>query len=213
MLEKLSRSAFSSIIHRLAGRRSVQRLAEKLGLTGEDFNDFSKAIGDESLAKVLLSDPFREKIFRDMPPYGWPTRFSDGTFAVFYAAEARDTSEEEMTYHRELDALEDAENRLPLHMWAFHCNIVGSAVDVRTKHAEWPWLTSDETCHPNCLNLGKEAIAARDVDAFRAPSARHAGGTTVPTFSASVLSNPVVDGTTIFTFDAVTLKLIRRRQS
>ena len=146
-----------------------------------------------------------------MPPYGWPTRFSDGTFAVFFAAEARVTSEEEMKHHRERDAQEDPEKRFPVHMWAFHCDVDGSAVDLRPKHAEWEWLTSDETCHPNCLILGKEAVAAQDVDAFQAPSARHSGGTTVPTFKVEALSNPVIDGTTIFTFDPDTQKIIPLR--
>lgn len=214
MLEDLARTAYRGVIHRLAGRRSVLRTAEKLGLTGTDLDDFVEALGDESLAKILLSDPFDQKnLLNGMPPYGWPTRFSDGTFPVFYAAEARETSEEEMAHHRERDALEDPEKRLPVHMWAFHCDVDGSAVDLRPKHPEWEWLTSDVTCHPNCLQLGKEAVAAQDADAFRSPSARHAGGTTVPTFNDVALSKPVVDGTTILTFDAVTSKFLRRREA
>src|SRR5262249_54906972 len=154
---------------------SVQRTAEKLGLTGADLRDFEEAIGQESLAKILLNDPFDEKIFQDMPPYGWPTRFSDGSYAVFYAAQTRDTWEEEMAYHREQDALKDEEKRFPVHMWAFHCDVNGSIVNLRPKHSEWPWLTSVETCNPECLKLGKEAIVAGDIDSFHAPSARHAG--------------------------------------
>jgi RES domain len=213
VLETLARTAYRGVIHRLAGRRSAQRTAAKLGLVGEDLKDFVEALGEESLAKILLSDPFAEKTLLGMPPYGWPTRFSDGTFPVFYAAEARDTSEEEMAYHRERDAQGDAEKRLPLHMWAFHCDLNGSVVDLRPKNAEWEWLTSKETCHPNCLQLGREAVAAKDIDAFQAPSARQSGGTTVPTFNDQALSNPVIDGTTIFTFDVGTGKLSWHREA
>ena len=61
MLEGMVRTPFDGVIHRLAGRRSVQRTAEKLGLTGDDLRDFEEAIGSESLAKILLSDPFTRR--------------------------------------------------------------------------------------------------------------------------------------------------------
>ena len=200
MLSILLREPQRLVLHRLAGRRSVHRTAEKLGLSGADLDDFVSAIEDETLAKILLSDPFDQKVFNDMPPYGWPTRFSDGTFPVFYAAETRETTEWEMRYHRERAAKADPEQRFPIYMWAFQCEFSGNSIDLRQKRGEWEWLTSDETCDPSCLKLGQEAIASADVDAFQAPSARHSEGTTVPTFNDKSLSNAAINGTTIFTY-------------
>ena len=161
----------------------------------------------------FFSTPFEPKIFKDMPPYGGPTRFSDGTFAVFYGANTRETCEEEMGHHRTLDGLKVLPDRRPKYMWAFRCEFNGNVIDLRAKRGEWGWLTSNVTCNPDCLALGREAVAAGSPDAFHAPSARHSDGTTVPTFQPDVLSNPVIDGTTIFSFDAATNRAVWRRSA
>ena len=211
MLEEVVRRRFDGVMFRLAGRRSVQRTAEKLGLTGGDLRDFEDAIGSESIARILLSDPFDEKLFPDMPPFGFPTRFSDGSYPVLYASLSRETSEEELRHHRRRDALEHVDRRLPVHMWAYRCRLNGQVADVRTRHEDWPWLTSDETLNPDCLKVGKEAHEAVDIDALLAPSARHEGGTTVPTFNQEALSDPAIDGTTVFAFDEATGTISVRR--
>ena len=213
MLEELKSIPHRGSVHRLAGPRSVQALAEELGLVGADSADFESAVGQENLARVLLDDPFEPKIFQDMPPYGGPTRFSDGTFAVFYGAKTRETCEEEMGHYRTLDGLKVPPDRRPKFMWAFRCEFDGIVIDLCAKQWEWDWLTSNVTCDPNCLALGREAVAAGSPDAFHAPSARHSGGTSVPTFQPDVLSNPVIEGTTVFSFDAAADRAVWQRSA
>ena len=211
MLEALKPADHSGIVYRLAGRRSVERLARKYGITDDaDMEDIRQAIGEESLAKVLLTDPFQRKDFLPLP-FGGPTRFGDGTFPVFYSAERLETSEAELRYHRERDAVGDPTKQFALHMWAFQCRIEGRAIDLRPELAQWSWLRSIETCNANCQALGREASTAGDVDAFQAPSARDNAGTTVPVFQADALSSPVIECTTIFAFDAGTGKVSVRR--
>ncbi len=209
MLEEVAREQFDGEIYRLAGRRSIQRTAAKLGLTGDDLRDFEDAIGAESIAQLLLADPFEEKVIPDMPPFGFPTRFGDGSYPVFYASLSRETSEVELRHHRQIGALANVERRLTVHLWAYRCRLNGQVADVRTKHADWPWLTLAVTVNSDCQALG---IEARDsVDALLAPSARHAGGTTVPTFNQGALSEPEIVGTTVFSFDEAAATMIIRR--
>ena len=210
MLEPLLRAEYRSIVYRLAGRRAVAQVARQLGLDGDDLSDFVNAVGDEATARILCSDPFKAKSITNMPPFGWPTRFSDGSYPVFYAAEERKTAEVEVAYHRRVAALNDPSNRLPMHMWVFYCAVEARAIDLRERQIEWPWMVSDETCNADCLLLGREAVGAGDVDCFQAPSARHEGGTTVPVFHSRVLSDPVIEGTTVFTFDEATAKISLR---
>jgi hypothetical protein len=210
VLEALGDFDHQCVVHRLAGERAVESLADSLGLTGTQRAEFIARVGAEELAKILLDDPFERRL-TGRTPHGGPTRFSDGTFPVFYGAEARETSEEEIGYHFGDDARKDASKRKTKYMRTFRCSFSGKAADLRPMKSAWPWLTSTETCDADCLKLGKAAAEARRPDAFLAPSARHRDGTTLPIFQRGPLKNPVVYGTTVFDFDEGAGKAIWRR--
>jgi hypothetical protein len=186
-------------------------LADSLGLTGAQRTEFIARTGAEALAKILLVDPFERRL-TGSTPHGSPTRFSDGTFPVFYGAEARETSEEEIGYHLGDDGRRDPTKRKTRYMRVFRCDFTGKMIDLRPKKVEWEWLTSQATCSPDCQRLGKQASHAKRPDGFQAPSARHGGGTTLPIFQKGALSDPVVYGTTVFEFDAETSKANWRRE-
>jgi hypothetical protein len=78
------------------------------------------------------------------------------------------------------------------------CTFEGETIDLQPKHAEWPELISDH--YAFCNGLGKEAHEM-SLAGFLAPSAQNRGGTTVPAFLASTLSNPVIEATARLTYD------------
>lgn len=146
----------------------------------------------------LLDFPFQTKSqFRPSP-----TRFSDGSWPVFYSALDKETSEQEIGHHFVSRAINAAEQRT-VYYSAFHCRFSGDARDLRTKISDWPDLTSGETENAFCQRLGREAIDIF-LDGLLAPSARCAGGTTVPVFTRQSLSDAVIDGDVAFRFDAAT---------
>jgi hypothetical protein len=181
----------------------VADAARKKGLDPEEAADLLEALG-EDFARILLDLPFQPFDLAGVPMYGRPTRFSDGTFPVFYASGSAETSEREVRYHCEKDAMSNPDKRLPLRFCVFYCDLAGDVVDLRLKWDEWDTLTSVETEDAHCLALGQEAFAGRDPDAFLAPSARHGAGTTTPTFKREALANAVVDRLVRFTFDTRT---------
>ncbi len=210
MLEALPRSDYKGPIYRLAGPRDVHRAAQKRGLDPEELADLVAALGP-GFASDFLDSPFQPFDLNGVPAFGDATRFSDGSFPVFYASETAETSEVEVRYHRERIAISNAERRLPVRLCVFHCELDARVVDLRPMKDEeaWKGLRSAVTQDPMCLALGKEARGvgnAPDPQAFLAPSAR-CGGTTTPTFKREVLSNAVVDRLVRFVFDQDTGRL------
>jgi hypothetical protein len=216
VLEALPRSEFKGPIYRLAGPRDFSRAAEKRGLDPEEVMDLAAALGGAAYAAELLDVPFQPFDLNGVPAYSSPTRFSDGSFPVFYASMTAETSEAEVKYHRERTAMSDPARRLPVRLCVFHCELdTHKAVDLRPMKDEdaWKTLRSAATEDPFCLRLGREARGVDgvfDPEAFLAPSARCAG-TTTPTFTRGVILNAVVDRIVKLTFDPTTGRITAMR--
>lgn len=199
MLEELPPLNRTEIIHRFGNRREPLDVARRMGLDEQAVDELLAFLGPESRtmdAKQLLDDPFRQK--QHWAPR--PTRFSDGTWPVFYAALERETSEQEIGHHYVSAAMGDPSRGRTVYYSVFHCQFSGEARDLRKKQEEWGGLVSPDTDNPFCQNLGREAVEA-GIDGFLAPSARVAGGTTVPAFAPDCLSRPQIDGDAAFSFD------------
>ena len=115
------------------------------------------------------------------------SRFSDGSFPVFYSALEIDTARAEA--HHWFRQFVDKPNGERIARYArFACDFEGTVMDLRPMQPQEGWedLTSDAD-YGFCNRLGAEA--REDVDGFFAPSVRHAGGTNVPVFRRSALSN------------------------
>lgn len=171
-------------------RRRVFRLA--LVLDG----DFAKRLGfDEQSTEELrqnnaaasyttglsdlLDNPFRRKFER--------SRFSDGSFPVFYSSLDTKTAEAESKYHLPRYAGRPKHSRTMFYR-RFSCRFEGIEKDLRPKLGEWPDLihSSDYTF---CNRLGEEAQAS-GVDGILAPSARRSEGTNLPVFRRGALHDP-----------------------
>jgi hypothetical protein len=205
VLEGLERGRYDDRVYRLAGGWTVRKAAKRRGLSEEDLEEVLARIGGE--VPDFLDAPFTvfEESLDGVGRYGARTRFSDGTFPVFYASTTAQTSQREVKHHCEQEAVEHPERRsIPKKFCVLRCNLNAAVVDLRPSHAtdgKWASLTSSNTADPTCLAIGREAAAANDFEALLAPSARDRGGTTTPTFKRSPLSNAVVERWVRFTFD------------
>ncbi len=154
----------------------------------------------EPLADDLMKRPFEPKFPLD-PPFGPPTRFSNGTWAVFCAALERATAETEVMHHYAADAVGKSDHGRAVYYSVFRCNFIGETIDLRLKREEWSGLVAED--YGFCQELGREASnTSLDalLDAFLAPSARRREGPTVPAFQHRGLSSPPIYATARFTF-------------
>lgn len=74
--------------------------------------------------------------FTHLNPDG--SRFSDGTYGVFYAAQNLDTAIAETTYHRERFMRATAEQRMELDMRVYLADLDGDLHDLRGRRADYP---------------------------------------------------------------------------
>ena len=72
------------------------------------------------------------------------------------------------------------------------CNYSGVTADLCGQESTHPELISEtKEGYPFCQKLGAQAIE-REIDGFVTPSARNNGGTCLPVFARSSLSEPTV---------------------
>jgi hypothetical protein len=80
--------------------------------------------------------------FTHLNPDG--SRFSDGSYGVFYAAHDLDTAIAETTYHRERFMRATAETRMELDMRVYLADLDGDLHDLRGRRAEYPLVYDGE---------------------------------------------------------------------
>lgn len=121
------------------------------------------------------------------------SRYSDGSFPLWYGSETLETSIHE-TLHHFLQEIEDAPAafadvktiRTDRRVGIIHCQ--GIALDLVDKLAEYPWLTHPGN-YTQCQQIGKR-ISQEGHPLLRVPSARHVAGINLVVFHAGILSNP-----------------------
>ncbi len=174
-------------------RRQVYRLAtiprDKF-LNGLEFDAQSNAELREMLAEAgyslglneLLDGPFRPK--RHLRKQ---TRFSDGSFPVFYSSLDVQTSEVEVC-NWFLCFCGEPKSERPAYYQRFSCTFDGVEKDLRSKLADWPDLI-DGSNYALCNQLGAEALQS-GVDGLVAPSARRSNGANLPVFVRRAIGDP-----------------------
>jgi RES domain-containing protein len=186
MLRGLAEVQIDERIYRLGNPPSTRAALLELGDDWEavvETVDFLKADSDDD-ALVLLNSPFVQR-----PGYKpEPTRFSDGTWRVFYSALEANTCEAEVAYWCRKTVQSHPATQRRFYYRQLRCRLRGRGYDVRPKVDEWAFLTGDSSSYPDCHKLAQEA---RDVqaDAMLCPSARQEGGSTSPVFERHVLSD------------------------
>ena len=133
----------------------------------------------------VLDYAFRPRA--DMEPPYRDGRFGDGTFGVYYSALEEETCKEEVAHHLQKD--DDAS---PRSYTMIECRYEGTTANLLGQEKSHAKLVSrTKAGWPFCQKLGCQAIA-RGLDGFLTASARSHGGTCVPVFSRSALSEPQV---------------------
>jgi len=123
--------------------------------------------------------------FTHLNPCG--SRFSDGSYGVFYAAKERSTAISETRYHSERFLLATKEGAMHLQMRLYYVRVQGEVVDLHgyaKKHADI--LASDS--YGASQALGK-TIRSGEAHGLLYPSVRAAGGSCVAAFRTPILKN------------------------
>ncbi len=149
----------------------------------------------------LLDAPFQPKPQLEAK-YAGPTRYSDGSWPVFYSALEPDTAEKEVYYRHVKPVLGDPSKGRTAYRLSFKIRFRGEAKDLRPQVDEWPLLVHDSD-YSFCQELGREAHST-DIDGLFAPSVRREGGTTVPVFSRGALSEPAALDYAAFSIEPAT---------
>lgn len=123
--------------------------------------------------------------FTHLNPEG--SRFTDGTFGVFYAADALDTAIAETKYHRERFMRATGEGRMELDMRVYLVDLAAALHDLRGRKAEYPLVYQDD----NYAAAQHLAVTLRKdgSNGIAHDSVRRQGGQCVAVFRARLLSN------------------------
>ena len=179
---------------RLATIPHTMELLAELGidaLGAEELRELLADAGRMTNNNELCDGPFRPKRkFRSK------TRFSDGSFPVFYSSLETSTAEAEIRYWFPQYGGQAQRPRTGYYQ-RFSCTFEGIAIDLRPKIDDWPDLVHD-TDYEFCNQLGAEAKTL-NIDGFETYSARHEG-TNVPIFERQTISNPHLEGLVAVTY-------------
>ena len=197
MLDEISSERNRRVVFRLSrvSANDDQFLAD-LNLDAEAREELSNF-----LAGRIPQDPIRELIdgpFRPRAKLRNRTRFSDGSFPVFYSALAAETAEAEMAYWFRKDYAGKPRSNRTAYYQGFRCTFEGLEKDLRSKARDWPDLVHDSD-YSFCNRLGAE-VRERDIDGLVVPSARHEG-TNMPIFTQQAVSGPELEEVVTITYN------------
>lgn len=141
--------------------------------------------------------------FTHLNPDG--SRFSDGSFGVFYAAKEIETAVAETSYHRARLMAYTHEPAQELDMRVYAVDLDARLHDIRDQREEHPALYAEDS-YAASQALAKD-LRAQDSDGIAYQSVRHPGGECAAVFRPRLLSNCrqerhlcyVWDGRTIIT--------------
>jgi len=187
-------------IYRLANLIRDDEFLVELGLDvlGEqELKELLVAAGYETSLEELCDAPFRPKRHLSRA-----TRYSDGSYPVFYSALDPETAEAEVAYWFSKGFGGSPQGQRSAYYQSFTCLFEGGEKDLRGKQGEWPELVHDSD-YTFCNRIGAEAVQL-ELDGLVVPSARRENGSNQPVFSRHAISEPKTQGLVKITFDAQT---------
>ncbi|MCY4189603.1 MAG: RES family NAD+ phosphorylase [Bryobacterales bacterium] len=198
MLDEIASERNSRVVFRVSSiPASDDQFLDQLNLDiagREELMDFLSERISQNLIGEMLDRPFDPR--RKFRPR---TRFSDGTFPVFYSAFTIETAKAEVAYwFRNGYAGKPRKDRIA-YFQSFHCRFEGLEKDLRSKVSDWPNLVH-ESDYSFCNQLGMEA-RGKGIDGLVVPSARHEGAN-MPIFVRHAISDPELEGTVRMTYSA-----------
>tara|TARA_E500000318_G_scaffold107527_1_gene116953 strand:+ start:8428 stop:9108 length:681 start_codon:yes stop_codon:yes gene_type:complete len=124
--------------------------------------------------------------FTHLNPEG--SRFTDGTFGVFYAAVDLETAIAETKFHRERFMRATEQERMELDMRVYVVDLVGDLHDLRGQRETYP-LIYHETNYAAAQHLARD-LRQSGSNGIAYDSVRQEGGKCVAVFRPPLLSNP-----------------------
>ena len=182
-----SRFPTIAFFERVAEPQDLDAIFELEALTNPRLRD---EVGDIRLVppEDRVSGPGASVImaaFTHLNPSG--SRFSDGTYGVFYAAGNLDTAIAETRYHRERFMRATHQPRMELDMRAYRVELMGDLHDLRGQKAAQPLIYD-----PDDYAAGQElarTLRQTGSDGITYDSVRHVGGECAAVFRPRLLSN------------------------
>ena len=187
---------------RLASYHSETSFLEQQGFDSsqtEEIIALLRSRGVRDTLEDLLDEPFRSKSKRLEKVR--KSRFSDGSFPVFYGSLEGGTAEEEARHWFPKYVAQSRNGRTGYYQ-RFRCEFGGAAKDLRPMSEKWPDLTHD-TDYEFCNQLGGEAVE-KGLDGLLVQSVRREGGTNLPTFERGAVKNPVAEALVAITYNPET---------
>lgn len=208
MLKSIPTVTLRRRVFRLASQKSLSEFLLEQGIDERGAREIrvllqSRGMGDS--LEELCDAPFRPK--PRLRRSGHVTRFSDGSFPVFYASLEVETAETEIQHWFPTFAGKPTQRRTA-YFSRFACDFDGTTKDLRPKRYKWPKLVHDSD-YRFCNRLGAEAVQL-GLDGVLAPSARRKTGTNLPVFTRGSISNPGESVLMAVTYDPATGKVSLR---
>ena len=202
LLGALPTHTVHATVFRLAGYQSGARFLQEQGFNPSQVDEMMMLLrsrGFEDSLNELCDEPFRRK--SRLRKKGHKSRFSDGSFPVFYSSLEAETAEDERK-HWFVQFSGQPTGARTWHHLLFACDFSGTTKDLRPKTDDWPALTHHSD-YDFCNKLGLEAIET-GLKGLLTPSVRHAGGTNLPVFARDAIMNPVAEVLVVMTHDPST---------
>lgn len=155
------------------------------------------AAGYKTSPEELCDAPFRPK--RRLKR---KTRYSDGSYLVFYSALDPTTAEAEVAHWFRKSFGGRPQGQRSAYYQCFTCLFEGEEKDLRGKQSEWPDLVH-ESDYTFCNRIGAEAVRL-ELDGLVVPSARQENGSNLPVFKRSAIRDPEAQSLVKITLDPQT---------
>lgn len=197
MLSEIPGERTTRTVFRLArASASDSQFLDELGLDAQARDELLGLLSERlslRTSEELLDGPFRSRA-----RLRHSTRFSDGSFPVFYSALEPETAKAEVAHWFRRDYVGTPRRIRKAYYQRFRCVFEGLEKDLRPKADDWPDLVHP-TDYSFCNQLGMEA-REEGVDGLIVPSARHAGDN-LPIFIRRAVSQPKLEDLVTMTYD------------
>jgi hypothetical protein len=172
------------LFERVADPADWELVAQIEGLTNDRLRD---EIGNIAIVPVgeRLAGPGASPIMAAFTHIGFASRFTDGSFGVYYASNSFDGALSEALHHRAKFLMRTAEPRTQLDLRTYVGRIAAQLHDIR---GGWP-LAHDPNSHVHSQALAKE-LRRVGGNGIVFNSARHSPAENIAVFRPSILAAP-----------------------
>ena len=135
LLDPIDTRDFRAPVFRLASDRSIEDFIDEEGYDSTSAAELMELVAPTAtrdLERAILDAPFKPR--PRLARAGDSTRFSDGSFSVFYGALEADTVEAEIRYWHPRRSTRTR----TAHYIRFVCDFSGQTKDLRPMRAKWP---------------------------------------------------------------------------